>query len=644
MPLSDPIHTNFSSGEISQEAMARVDVQRQANGCELVRNMFIHQLGPAIRRGGFHYVGETKDSSKTVRLIPFEFNVSQAYIMEFGDAYVRFYTEEGQLESAPGTPYEIVAPWAHTDLDYIQWAQTGDVMYIVHPDYSIRKLVRSGHTSWALSEPEIINGPFLDLNTTAVTITPSGTTGTVTLTASAATFVSDHVGAYWYLKHGASAGYVEITAYTDTTHVTATVKSTLGGTGATTEWAEGAWSDVQGYPQAVTIFQERLWLGGTDGSPQTIWGSVNGDYEDHAAGAADIDAVIYTLGSERVNAIQWMTSRDQTLMVGTAGGEIALTGSTTSPALTPSSVNAARKSKWGGYNITPVVVNNEVLFLTRSQRKIRAIKFNIDSDAEIAQDLNFLSYEITGGKIYEMAFSSEPNQILWAVRGDGVLLGMTFVREEDVIAWHKHDTGAAGEFESVATIPYGEQSQLWAAIKRTINGDTVRYIEFLDPDYFVDSLLTYSGPATDTFAGLDHLEGETLKVLADGAVQPDVTVSSGLVTIQNEAEEVVIGVGYESELKPVRLEGTNPAGTSQGRLRKWAELFVRLAESQKPLVNGRRPPTFSGQSTMDEAPPLVTEDVRITQLGWSRDGFVHITADDPLPLKVLGIFGTMETS
>ena len=692
MARSQAIITNFTAGELSPRVLARVDVSRYQNGCEVVQNMVIQPPGGARRRGGWHYVSEVKDSSKKVRLVPFQFNVVQAFVLEFGDQYMRVFTNKGQVihtvsttsawatntaynvadfvnnngqvyrcilahtsssSDEPGVgvnwqtywaqddSYEIVSPYREADLPQLKWAQTGDIMYLAHPNYPLYKLTRKALTDWTLAKAAVVNGPFLDVNDdTSWTITPSATTGTVTLTASKDTWVSDHVGAYWYLRHSGVAGYVEITGYTDPRTVTAQVRQTLGGTTATSEWAEGAWSEVQGYPYAVCFFQERLFAVGSDGRPDSVWSSAVGDFEDFGIGTNDSDAVVYEILTNLVNVLLWVTPLQQALAVGSAGAEFTLRGAGDNQPITPTSVIAAQETAWGSADHQPINVSTDVLFMTRSKRKVRVLSPGFGVDRPSARDLTFIADHITTGGLVEMAYAQDPDSVLWCVRSDGVLVGATYEPLEEVLGWHQHPTD--GKVESITVIPYGEESQLWACVQRTINGATKRYIEFLDPDLNTDSALTYSGSATSVVSGLDHLEGKTVKIRADGAEHPDRTVSGGQVTLDYRASAVEVGLRYLSKLRPVRLDVGNPAGTAQGRKKRWSEIFVRVDSSAYPTINGKVPPTRSGSDTMDQPPPLVTGDIKVHSLGWSRDGYITIESDRPLPLHVLGIFGTLE--
>lgn len=643
-----PIQTNFTSGELSPRLDGRVDFEKYYNGCKRLENFIVHPHGGATRRSGTHFVSEVKDSSKKARLIPFEFNVEQAYVLEFGDLYMRVYKDQGVV----GAPYEIATPYLEAELFEIDFVQSADTMYIVHGNHAPRKLTRAGHESWALTQITFIDGPYLPNNTTATTITPSGTSGTITLTASAALFQAGHIGSYWQINLGPGPGYVKVTGYTDTTHVTATVEETLGGTTATTDWDEGAWSDVRGYPRTVTFYQNRLMFGGTSNSPQTVWGSKSSDYENMTAGANDADAIVYTIVSRQVNVIRWMAPT-RSLVIGTSGGEFTMSSGANGP-ITPSSVSVKSESTFGSSDVRPVQIGNSVLYVQRSGKKLREARYNYDDDAYVSHDLTILSEHITGAGITNIAYQQEPDSLVWATRSDGWLIGLTYERPQEVVAWHKHYLG--GEIESIASIPADGYDEMWVVVKRTIDGSVKRYVEFFDPGEWAgssqfqwnslntDSALTYSGAATSSVTGLDHLEGETVKVLVDGATHPDAVVTSGAITLNDSYTEVEVGLGYTSTLQTIRPEAGSASGTAQGKKKRWNEVIVYLYESLGISINGDVVPFRTSADEMNEPPGLYTGIKRVTNLGFDRDGHVTIVQAQPLPSTILMISGTLNVT
>lgn len=652
------IQTNITAGEISPLCLGLVDQSRYHNSGEIVENCLIHPQGPISKRPGLRFVAPLKNHTKRVRLIPFEFSVIQAYQVELGEEYLRFYKDKGQIYDGEN-PYEIVSPYQEGDLRGIKYIQSADVMYLVHPDYWPRKLSRAGHTDWTLEELDLGDGPYLEENTGAITITPSAATGDITLTASADLFQEGHVGAYWRLKHG-SWGYVRITGFTDAQHVNATVKSTLGGIGATSTWREGAFSSYRGFPAAVAFYEERLLFGGTKHKPWTYWGSSSNNWTDFApqTGITDDGPITFTVPSQTgsVNVIRWICGT-RTLLVGTAGEELSITGSGGDDPLSPSNPPRIRgNTAKGSADLMPVPLGNSVLFLQRHGRILRELAYSFADDAYLCPDLTIWSEHITRGGIVELAFQREPIQNLYAVRGDGQLPFMVYERDQKVVGWGRIVTD--GEIESVSVIPGTQQTEVWVAVKRLINGETKRYIEvFEDIDwgddqadcFFVDSGLTYEGTPSATITGLDHLEGKEVAILADGAVHPRQVVTDGSVTLDFEAAKVHAGLPYTAKFKSVPLEAGQEEGTAQGKTKIIDKVILRLLSS----LGGSIGPDEDQQEGLiyrqvrdylDTAVPLFTGDKELDFPGPADSkGQFLIVHEDPVPMTICAIIPRVTT-
>ena len=517
-----PFQTNFTAGELSPKLFGQIDLKKYNNGVETLENMTVFPQGGATRRYGSKFVCEVKDSSATTRLIPFEFNIEQTYILEFGNLYIRFYKDNGQITEATKTisaitkanpavvtatshgysngdhvwindvvgmtelngrrfvvankttntfelsgvnssnyttygsagtaakVYEITTEYTASQLADLQFAQSADVMYITHSSHEPTKLTRTGHTNWTITDVDFEKGPYLDDNTTDTTLTASATTVGVgrTLTASASLFASTDVGRLFTLGDG----HGKITAYTSATVVTVEVLVALTSSGSTT-WSLGAWSNTTGFPRAVSFFEQRLVFAGSTSYPQTIWGSQSGIYENFDEGSAEAaDAFIYTIAANRVNAIRWLApSKD--LMVGTAGSEFKVSRPTGEP-LQPDNINIQQQTSYGVYPLRPIQIGNLILFVQRQQRKVRQLYYRFEDDAYTAPDMTILAEHITEGGITEVDYAQEPDAIYWAVRSDGVLLGMTFNREEDVVAWHRHILGGKTGSTTITVTDY----------------------------------------------------------------------------------------------------------------------------------------------------------------------------------------------
>jgi hypothetical protein len=245
-----------------------------------------------------------------------------------------------------------------------------------------------------------------------------------------------------------------------------------------------------------------------------------------------------------------------------------------------------------------------------------------------------------------MAYQQEPDSILWCVRADGVLLGLTYNREEDVYGWHRHITD--GLFESVAVIPdpVNNRDQLWVVVKRTIGGVTKRYIEYLDPDVIVaDSFAAYSGAPATVITGLSHLEGKAVDVVADGFVVTGHVVAGGQITLARAASDVVVGLHYETTIEPEPPDYIDDKGRNNVNAQKqWTEVVLRLFETglSGVTVNGKSLPARAGSDPLDTATALFTGDARTPSLGTTRAGILTIKQTLPLPFTLLAVAGTLD--
>jgi hypothetical protein len=666
--------TNFTGGELSPRLDGRNDLAKYNSGCKTLENMIVYPHGSASRRSGTQFVAEVKDNTKKTRLISFEFSTVQTYILEFGDQYIRFYKDNGQILSG-GSPYEISSPYLEAELFDIKFAQSADTMYICHPNHAPKKLTRSGHTNWTLVDDVIINGPFMDHNVETTTANPShksvGQTTTVTFSSTTGInanqgFLSTDVGRLVHIQDG----HFKITSVTSTTVVVGIVIVDLGiSSSTTTDFALGAFSDTTGYPSCVTFFEQRLVFAGTTAQPQTIFFSRSADYENfddkYHATVADDDAIVYTIASNQVNAIRFLTAT-RTLIIGTAGGEFAADGGGTGEAITPTNILINKQSNHGAANVDGISLGNATLFLQRAKRKIRELAYNFDVDGYVAPDLTILAEHITESGITQMAYQEEPNSIVWCVRTDGQLLGFTYQREQQVTAWHRHIFG--GSFgsgnavcESVEVLPTDDSEyQVWVIIKRTINGVTKRYVEYLhkfdfdetdDTSFnYLDSQLAYDGSATTTISGLDHLEGETVSVLADGSTHPNKVVSSGGITLDRSSTKVKVGLPYVSLLQTMRIDAGANNGTSQSKTKRIYEITARLYESigieiGPDLNNMERIPFRSSANLMNSGINVFTGDKEIEFRGnYETDGFIFVRQNQPLPLTVLSLYPRLITN
>jgi hypothetical protein len=670
MPRTTLALTSFVSGEFSPKMDGRTDFEKYSSGAKTLENFLVHPQGAATRRVGTQFIAEVKSSAAKTRLIPFEFSTTQTYILEFGNTYIRFYKDKGQILDS-GSAYEISSPYLTAELFDIKFAQSADVMYITHPNHEVMKLSRTGHTSWTLAEVDFTDGPYLAENTTTTTLTPgSAGVGTgVNITASAVTGINGGAG-FQATDVGRiisfNSGKAKITARTNTTVVVCTITTAFANTDATAAFKLGAFSDTTGHPSCVSFFEQRLVFAGTSDEPQTLFFSKAGDYENMTAGTNAADAMVYTIASNQVNAIRYMKAV-RTLVVGTTGGEFTVSADGTDASITPTNITIKRQSSFGSANVDAIPAGNAILFLQKAKRKIRELQYNFDSDGYQAPDLTILNETVTESGINEMSYQQEPGSNIWCVRDDGVLACLTYQRAENVVAWSRHIFGGVfgsgnAVCESVASISGTlTEDEVWVIVKRTINGATKRFVEcFSDFDFdetdatdfkFLDSHLSYSGGATTTLSGLSHLEGQSVSILADGAAHANKTVSSGAITLDRSATKACVGLSYDSILQTMRIEGGAAEGTSQGKTKRISKVVLRLFETVGvkvgPSLTNLETIPFRTTSSLLSNPvdTLLSGDKEIEfNDDYNSDGFIFIKQDQPLPCSILAIYPTLVTS
>lgn len=584
MPHTSFMSTNFSSGEFSPLLEGRVDISKYYNAAKTIENFIVTPYGGIESTPGNKFAAEIQLSSKKSRLAPFQFSTIQAYVLEFGDQYIRFFKDQGSIidgdkvitgatqadpvvvtsvahgysngdeiiisgvvgmtelngkrflvanqaantfeltdkdgNDIDGTGFtayvsggvcnkivEISTPYLEAELFELQFAQSADTLYISHNNHATRKLTRTSHTAWTLTVVDFQNGPYLPSNITTTTITPASDTGATTLTASTGIFQSGHVGSSWRVKDG----WVKITFFGSPTSVNGNVQPNEDGSagdlntglGAVTDWSEGAWSDVRGYPACVTLHEQRLSFASSINNPQTFWASKSQSFERMDAGASDDNALIYTIASEQVDAIRWLSSGD-VLAMGTVGGVFTIKSTSDAP-LTPTNVKVQRDTTYGSAFTLPKKVGSFIYYVQRNLRTLREFSFNFDiyGDNRLAVDMTLLAEQITGNDgIVEMAYQQSPHNTLWCVRADGQIATLTRQIDQEVVGWSRQITD--GLFESVAVIPSTTYDEVWVIVKRTINGVTRRYVEYFvaptfteqEDAFFVHSGLTLDNPIT----------------------------------------------------------------------------------------------------------------------------------------------------
>ena len=412
--------------------------------------------------------------------------------------------------------YQITTVFTEDEVFGVQFTQLNDVIWLTHPNHPQQKLVRTSDNEWTIADFPFIGGPFLDSNTdTSTTLSVSATLGTINVTAATgknvftrSTSTLGHHNAYWAIG-GLSLtnattglqeeGYVKITHVINSYTATATVIKSLKAATATSNWAEGAWSAVRGYPASVILHERRLWFARTNYEPQKLWGSRVFLFEYFAIDTqADDDAINIPLASNESNEISWLASA-KSLLAGTYGGAFVINSGSSEP-ITPSNVNAAEEVGYGSESSRPARIGNLLFYIQRFAKRIRELFYFWDLDTYKAEDRTILAPHILGDGVVEMDYQQNPDTIFYCVRTEGTLALMTREPGQEVVAWSRRTT--SGTYTSVTVIPSqsSDYDEVWTVVERWINGSPRKYVEYFEniivPDrqdqcIYLDSALTY---------------------------------------------------------------------------------------------------------------------------------------------------------
>jgi hypothetical protein len=554
------------------------------------------------------------------RLVPFEFNTEQAYLLVFTPGYVDIYMGDAHVAWQSG-------PWTAAMLPGLAWTQSADTLLLFHPDMPPRRITRSSHTSWTVSDFPLTDIPF-NAFVEGVTLTPEGTAGTVRVWASADVFSPAHLNAGLRLRGRPG----RIAAVAGPREITLELHGALPDIAGSTDWGEHAFSWVRGWPVCACFHQDRLVLGGSRDLPNRLFLSRTGLFGNFDAGTGlDDEAIEFSLMSDQVNAIRAVFS-GRHLQVFTSGAEWMVTGDP----LTPSSIQLHRQTRIGspvGRMVPPVDVDGATVFVARSGRGVHEFAYTEVSAAYQAGDLALVARHLVRTPV-SMAYDGA-GRLLHVVMADGTLCTLTLYRAEAVTAWTRAETD--GAFRAVAEI----DGRVYVAVERR---GTWR-LERFDPEAGLDAALSGTAAAPqDRWTGLGHLEGQTVGVLADGAPRGSATVVGGAVTLDPPAATVQVGLPFRHVIEPLPPALATPGGAASAPLRLVSATFrlLETAALEVDLGRGVQSVPFRRLDTaLLDAPPLpFTGDVSLRGLGWRRDALAplwRIEGATPLPMTLLSV-------
>jgi hypothetical protein len=618
MSRATHLKTSFAAGEISPRLLGRSDLAAYENGASRLRNVAIHPTGGVARRPGLRYVATAPGEG---RLAAFEFNTEQVYLLLFTANKITVFRDD-----APQA--EIATPWSAAHIPQLVWVQSADVLFVAHPEVRTRRVTRTSHTAWTIAELAFAedNGrifqPHHKFAADSATLAPSATAGTITLTSSADVFEAGHVGARFRLQNKE----VEIAAVASATSATALVKETLAGTAATKDWEEQAFSAVRGWPVSLCFHQDRLAIGGSRDLPNRLWLSKSADLFNFDLGTGlDDEAIEFAILSDQVNAVRAVFS-GRHLQVLTSGAEWMVSGEP----LTPTNVQLNRQTRVGSpiaRAVPPRDVDGATVFVARTGTEIREFLFADVEQAYQATDLATLAPHLINGPVDQ---DFDPlGRLLHVVMADGGIATLTAFRAEQVAAWTRQETD--GAFLAVAVV--GDAT--YVLVRR--GAET--FVERFDPALGVDAGLSGTAdPAKTVWTGLDHLEGRTVKIVADGVVAPDATVAAGKIELARPASSVQAGLAFVHVVEPLPAPGggkpIRPVAVTL-RLKDTAALRLDVGRGFADVAFRR-----FGEGVLDGPAPAFTGDRTVRAAGWRRGGtepLWRIEQDAPLPFTLLSV-------
>ncbi|WP_029009195.1 hypothetical protein [Azospirillum halopraeferens] len=622
------VQTNFTAGEVSRRLLGRGDLRAYENGALALRNVFIHPTGGVSRRSGLAFVDTARGPG---RLVAFEFNTEQVYLLVFTDGMIDVFRDDAHVIAVP-------APWTAGQLGRIAWTQSADTLLICHPDVEPRTLTRDSASDWALApwayvvEDGAVRMPFYRFAAPEVELTPGGTAGAITVTASAPVFDPLQENTRLRIR----GRQLLITGVASATEVQATVQGDdLPSADATVLWDEQAFSPRRGWPVAAAFHQDRLVIGGSRDLPNRLWLSRSADLWNFNLGTGkDDEAIEFGILSDQVNAVRAVFS-GRHLQVFTSGAEYMVSGDP----LTPANIQVNRQTRVGSpvdRTLAPRDVDGATLFVSRSGREVREFLYTDAEQAYRSTDLALVARHLVRGP-RDQDFDKN-RRLLFVVMEDGSVAALTVYRAEQVTAWTRLSTD--GAVRSVAVVG----DDVYVLVER----DGAWLVERFDDTLNLDSALVGEAeePAA-TWSGLDHLEGRTVGVLADGAMRGEVPVLLGRVTVDPPARRVEVGLPYAHTVEPLPPSALAPAGA--GDRVRLVEACFRLEDTAALRVDLGRGPfelplhRFGPRPAGDGPPARVSGDRRLRALGWRRDidaPLWRIEQDAPLPFTLLSV--TME--
>lgn len=640
MALLRQFYTNFTAGELSPLMSSRIDSEAYKNGGKTLTNVRLRAQGGITRRPGLRYLQTL--TSTTYQSEPYIYDEDEAYLLLFSN---------GKLEIVDvANPTVILqtitsCPWLTAHIGNIVVSQSGDTMIIVNPNFAIKKLTRTSATNFSLTDYEFDTSggmkfqPYHKFAAASTTIDPSGTSGSVTLTASANAFSADYVGLYIRIVDSANTvRHARITAYTSETVVTATLSGSLSNHNATDKWSEPVFSSVRGFPRSVTFHDQRLIFGGSRDLPNFLFMSKSGEFFNFDIGTGlDDESIQVQIAENQISEIKALSSFRH-LSVFTSEQELFVPTSENKP-LSPSTITVRRQTSFGSSGVQPKDFDGATLFLTKSKGAVREFIYSDLSQGYNSDAITLLSQHLIGTPTDMETQAESSDQLesyMYLVNTDGHIPIFMSIRKEKLAGWAQYQTN--GSFKNISNV----NREMYSVVERTINGSTITSLELFDNTYHTDMGAKLSGSASTTWQ-VAHLPNTAVVVKSGNySLGTFTTDGSGNLTLNDSVTSVEIGLSYTPTVTTLPPEYQLADGVSVGQKRRIVRAVLDLFETLDVKAKGTKILIRNVTEDFSQEPTPVTARKEVYMLGWGNEGTVTITQDEPLPFSLNGILLEVE--
>lgn len=642
MALLRQFYTNFTAGELTPLLSSRLESDAYKNGTKTCRNFRLRAQGGVTRRPGCRYLQTLSNTDYQM----------ESYIYDEDEAYILLFSN-GQLDivdvSSPTTIVQTLTSqaWATAQIGELKVTQSGDTMIVVHPDMQMQKITRTGASTFTVSAyafdtgNNFVHQPYYRFVDPAITLTPqSASAGSQNITASSPIFSASWVGEeIEFTDSNDTVHHIEITAYTSSTVVVGTFDTAPHNTNARDTWKEQVFSTRHGWARSVMFHDQRLIFGGSRDLPNHLFFSKVGEYFNFDVGLGfDDESIQIQIAENQVSEIKSLASFRH-LAVFTSEQELYCPTVDNRP-LTPSTIAVKKQTGYGSSAVDPVEFDGAVVYLTKSKGTIREFIYSDLSQAYNSDSITILSQHLVGvpTKISSQREASDQVEAyLYSVNTDGNIAVFTSIRKEKLQGWTLYTT--EGSFKNIVNV----NRRIYVISERTINGSSLTTLELLDNTYHLDCAIKDTDAAPKTNWQIAHLPNTDIAVKSGNySLGTYTTDASGNFTLSAAVDEIEVGINYTPVLTTLPPEFQLQDGISFGQKRRIVRAVLDLNETLDVKAKGAKVIIRRVTSIFSNPPDPITARKEIYMLGWSNDGTITVTQDEPLPIGLNGIMLEVE--